>query len=536
MNKILSRPASRILVVYLAFVANTAFAETAGSDRPSSNNAKEKLTNSKEMDQTEQEDADADPADETVIEESFVPRTAFGIPLAVIVRGGVSLGAFEAGYLYYITESIKENPGVFDIRLVTGASAGSINALLLLLALGAPPEPDPSKSIFYRIWTPLSQSKLLDTKNPSTPLGAASSGAALHRVGALVWEDWKKGFDESFEMVIGMSTTRLKPYEIEITPGFKVQRQTEKFVFIVKGRGRGRPPKIENFIHVKKGLYQPMLPFEPASKDDSKEEAAKKDRRNFDRLKNVVIASSAFPIGFPPQPIDYCMIPVTDETDGSECKESTERGLFIDGGVYDNNPLRMAHRIAAMGLHRDGDANLVRGERTDTEPYLYLYLYVDPEHYTYPSNLSAETSDAEDAEEGGKKDERDMSVFEMVPNYLSTFVSSARAAELLPLSTALMQTRFTLRAGYQFSTNGGFTASNCKGDEEDDISSSPLHCSFPLMQMHVVLSFYERVRVTLGVEWALPWFDALPPKNSHWVTLITAIGWQWLSPFKGVLD
>jgi hypothetical protein len=194
------------------------------------------------------------------VEEAFVPSSQFGIPLSFTLRGGVSLGAFEAGYLYYLSEALKRNPDIFDPRIVTGASAGSINALLLLMALGAEPEDNPQESTFYRVWTRLNQKTLLDTDNPDTPVGAFSSGEALLAAAETVWEAWEKGLNDSFEMVIGMSTTRLHPYEIDIADGLKLQRQAEKFVFLVKGRGFGRPLRSQTMFMSKRGSPRPCSP------------------------------------------------------------------------------------------------------------------------------------------------------------------------------------------------------------------------------------------------------------------------------------
>ena len=58
------------------------------------------------------------------------PMPAVPPLLGLTVSGGVSLGSFEAGYLYYLFEALKLNPGLADPRIFTGASAGSVNALL----------------------------------------------------------------------------------------------------------------------------------------------------------------------------------------------------------------------------------------------------------------------------------------------------------------------------------------------------------------------------------------------------------------------
>src|SRR5262249_55958313 len=72
----------------------------------------------------------------------------FARPTAVVVSGGVSLGSHQGGLLYYLSQFLRSYsehvrgaldiadqaiPGG-DIRVATGASAGSINAFLSAMA------------------------------------------------------------------------------------------------------------------------------------------------------------------------------------------------------------------------------------------------------------------------------------------------------------------------------------------------------------------------------------------------------------------
>ncbi len=439
-------------------------------------------------------------------EDAFIPSAAFGMPVTFTLRGGVSLGAFEAGYTYYLAEAIKQNPNLFDMRLVTGASAGSINALLLLMALGGEPVSAPEKSILYRVWTDLNQKDLLDTENPNTPVGALSSGEELLRAADKIRAEWHRGLDESFEMILGMSTTRLDPFEVEIAEGFKLQRQTEKFVFSIKGRGFGRPPQITNYVHAKTGLVQAVLPFERILDGDNEETATRKADKNFDMIRDVLMASAAFPVGFPPRRLHYCLVPVDENTTGNECTAAKRDDLFIDGGVFDNNPLRIAHRIASMGLTREKDGHLSRKKESEADPYLYIYL--DPGHTSYPSLPPKKENAVESFAPEGRHDERDIDVLKMLPGFLGSFVKSARAAELYALIEEFPEVRTHMKLT----------------DTDYPLISDELGAFF---------GFFDRefLKYDVGVEWSAPWFDGIAPQNNHWVTLIAGIGRQWLSPF-----
>ena len=65
--------------------------------------------------------------------------------MALVISGGASLGVYEAGYLYALGEVLKRQ-GI-PLRVATGASAGSGNALFTALSGCTPandyPHPGP---------------------------------------------------------------------------------------------------------------------------------------------------------------------------------------------------------------------------------------------------------------------------------------------------------------------------------------------------------------------------------------------------------
>src|SRR6185369_17565389 len=75
-------------------------------------------------------------AQETAPEPSKEGKQA--LPFSLTISGGISLGSYEAGvnwalieYMRKIREEGKESP---DLKVITGASAGSINAILTAMA------------------------------------------------------------------------------------------------------------------------------------------------------------------------------------------------------------------------------------------------------------------------------------------------------------------------------------------------------------------------------------------------------------------
>ncbi|MFL5450947.1 MAG: patatin-like phospholipase family protein, partial [Myxococcales bacterium] len=54
-------------------------------------------------------------------------------PASITISGGVSLGSYEAGLVYYLVETMRLNPAAATPRVVTGASAGSVNGFMTIL-------------------------------------------------------------------------------------------------------------------------------------------------------------------------------------------------------------------------------------------------------------------------------------------------------------------------------------------------------------------------------------------------------------------
>src|SRR6478752_2184011 len=88
-------------------------------------------------------------------DESPAAKAAGPVAFSLTISGGVSLGAHEAGFLYYLTEVVKRNPQVFHLVTVTGASAGSMNGRSTTLEGWSPPIDDPPTTLFCKTWMPV---------------------------------------------------------------------------------------------------------------------------------------------------------------------------------------------------------------------------------------------------------------------------------------------------------------------------------------------------------------------------------------------
>jgi hypothetical protein len=364
---------------------------------------------------------------------------------AIVVSGGVSLGAYQAGFLYLYTEAMKRS-GRARIPLLTGASAGSANGFLAGLSMCQPPTPDPHDSLGWRTWIPVGFDDLYDPDHVR-PDGLFSRGplaVATHRI----WRELESGLPDTCDFVLGVSTTRLQIHNIRLQEGLRIPRQEEKFLVRVRGRGLGVPPEFSNYADPYRDVEQPILPFEAS--DDPRAV-----RRDFERFRTLMFASMAFPIAFPPQWVSYCMTSPPPSGDYEPYRELTcvrpERAdLFVDGGVLDNSPLRLAVQVAETGLRTDGLGQPVwrdlsiSGWTDRRTRYTELdYVYLDPSLTVFP------------LEEPVRERSRKGDGLYVASTLFSNFVAAARAKELYTLAEERDQLADRMSLSFRYYPSAG---------------------------------------------------------------------------------
>ena len=343
------------------------------------------------------------------------------IPISLTTSGGVSLGGYQAGYLYYFTEIIKRNPNFFDPKIITGSSAGTLNSVIAIIALGNKPQDDPTQSLFFKMWTEFKHDELIDTKN--APLLALSSRRVLKNLSDKMEEVWKKGLSKNLDIVVGVTATRVKGRKIGVSGGFSVPRQEEKFVFRVRGQGVGKALLVSNYVDHNYGIEHPTLPFSEPGR-----EIPNRVEHDFNIIRQLMFASSAFPLAFPPQKIDYCMTSpqlAIDNNTFRQCPKARFSADFVDGSMFDRNPLRLAYRIAKSGLWRDSEGKFVWREMPNVKdgrlPEELKFIYLDAGHESYPPVAQEEATRRVEA------------LFPTFGAYSKGFVKAAQAKELYTL-------------------------------------------------------------------------------------------------------
>lgn len=295
------------------------------------------------------------------------PRT-----LGLTVSGGVSLGSYEAGYLYYLGLLFHLNPQVVKPRIFTGASAGSANAMLALLTSCAPPDFDATSNLFYRSWIPLGMPALFNPDDV-TPIGALSrkpGGEALDRIE----QRFNQGLPLGCDAVLGLSVTRVTAEQLELTNRVRLPRTSAKFVVRVRGQGPGVAPLLTNYVSAENEVNRPLLPENDRGEVE------------FGSLRQALEASAAFPLAFPPRPVNHCP---SNRRPGISIRcprEEAQSALFYDGGVFDNQPLLLATQIARRGLLLSS-TGAFRDEPDVSQHALgpdARFLYLDPDTELLP--------------------------------------------------------------------------------------------------------------------------------------------------------
>lgn len=257
---------------------------------------------------------------------------------SLAVAGGVSLGSYQAGFLYYYSEFYKTHRR--DLVAVSGASAGSINATVAAFEFCRLPQPDPKASTFWNVWMPVGIDELLPDGHTHSPVNILSREPlerAAERLHALLQsgEGWRK---EPCRVPIGIVATRVAP---DPRPnGLVSTAVTERFALVVDTNVPGRLAHWPGFGHpYQSGARRPNnSEHDPAQRPvlHPGSNNSPLGRPSFGELRDLLFASSAFPLAFAPQAL----------TSHRYVEGSVTTQLYIDGGVFDNIPVKLANEIA----------------------------------------------------------------------------------------------------------------------------------------------------------------------------------------------
>ncbi len=343
--------------------------------------------------------------------------------VAIALSGGISLGSYEAGLNWAMIKYLENNQNEESgnrLKAVSGASAGSINALISAVVACAKAEQNNSFSIhdgrktkrvensvesnwFREIWLPIGFDELLpeDASKYDDEDGLLSRHAFNRLFNNLDRYLHEAAFKPDCEVPITMMLTREQAGIIELNPesasSIKVKnaRFSLSMLFKVDAMGRAgfytQVPviKSDESLQASNQLYLPGQLVAQSSEGTTPGQVyellfyedytgkALKDRR-YDRVADVILASSAFPMAFGKKKITYCGLEVSSADvldDGDVCPEgmAAQRSSFVDGGVFDNVPLAVLEE----------DMRTVKNKR---------YIFLDPD-YRRPLHIDKSSDD-----------------------------------------------------------------------------------------------------------------------------------------------
>jgi len=253
------------------------------------------------------------------------------LDFSMVISGGVSLGAYEAGYnwaMIKMLNEVKKNSTLIEPNLhsVAGASAGSINALLSAMYWcqkdSVPLHNSINDNLFHETWVNLGIEDLAIYGEDPDNHNSLFTRRGLEKKGDIIIEHLKKPiFKKNCKIPLGVSVTKVRPIVEEIS-GIKVKNQNFSVPLLFREKhGRGI---VENNPLPKSTAFYIAIP------------GIEKDRQ---KLINLLFASGAFPGAFQQVKLDY------------RYKGVKNSAYFIDGGLYDNVPLDLAIALDNRATH-----------------------------------------------------------------------------------------------------------------------------------------------------------------------------------------
>ena len=301
-------------------------------------------------------------------------------PFALTISGGTSLGVYEAGLNWAIIEALRQehfdsDGEYFQLQAVTGASAGAINTLLSAQRF-CESKSTPSRlenNAFYRSWN-IGIEQLLPPdgsgydqfqigagdKKKMIPDSVFARGAFSDAIGDLRRSFEGASYRLNCSIDVAVSVTHSQPQRSRVKLGketgtINIQRFIIPFrIYTEKAHNSDDVVlRIHNRSELTSGADElDNYLFLPSSNDGQLE---------FDDVAKAVLASSAFPLAFSRVQMSYCaserIIDSEARTAESECPQGylLSEGYFIDGGVFDNIPLRAAINQVELGAGKDAD-------------------------------------------------------------------------------------------------------------------------------------------------------------------------------------
>ncbi|MBS2020954.1 MAG: patatin-like phospholipase family protein [Deltaproteobacteria bacterium] len=303
--------------------------------------------------------------------------------LALTISGGVSLGVYEAGLNWAIARTLRSGAmtpagsrfdGGAQLIAVTGASAGSVNSLMVAALWCSVPGNDESvdANLMRDIWIDVGLDELLpgDPKLYDTGDGLLSSRAMMASLRHLNQEVFspqpKRKFRPGCRVSFGLSVTRAHADVVDVG-GLRVMQPHFVVPMVFEVTPAGRPRVRFRQLSSERESAGSILQVPSAPDPEPPGESLP-----VDSVFQSLLASAAFPIAFGPRALCSCRSDcapdevVTDpgqcggpgiatQPPGLSCKSLPRqpgkklqlcKRMYVDGGVFDNAPIGLAIDLA----------------------------------------------------------------------------------------------------------------------------------------------------------------------------------------------
>ncbi len=265
---------------------------------------------------------------------------------SLIISGGISLGAYEAGYNWGLLKYLnylkhQNNKNSINMDSIAGASAGAINAMISAMAWcrdanSADKDNMIENNLFYNIWTKVDFEDLLIDKEfgttDNTNKTSLFSRKKLEDLAENIFTELNKPYYErECKIPFGFATTRVDA-KISKIQDIEIANKLFHIPLYLVGKSNHRAKVMDNYELSRDNIIHLSHDGSPSKK----------------RVKKALFASSAFPIAFEHVELEYFH------------HNKFEKALFLDGGVFDNVPLDFAIRLS--------------NEKANN------YIFMDPKH------------------------------------------------------------------------------------------------------------------------------------------------------------
>jgi len=251
---------------------------------------------------------------------------------SLIISGGISLGAYEAGYNWGLVKYLnhqKQTALNHEVKLhsIAGASAGAINTMMSAMAWCRSVEHADThnlidNNLFHTMWTGVDFEDLfidkefgvVDTDN-KTSLFSRQKLELLSQ--EIFLELDKPYYAPECKVPFGFAVTRVKPKVSKIQE-ISISNKLFHIPLQLTVDPQGKVKILDNKTLTRDNIIHLSHDGFPSN----------------ERIKKALFASSAFPIAFEQVELEYFH------------HNDFEKALFQDGGVFDNVPLDFAIRLS----------------------------------------------------------------------------------------------------------------------------------------------------------------------------------------------